>query len=168
MARSVSRSWRCRKGAEKEAFLKASRARSASVADRAASEARAMKKAWRKRYKGVRGRPVRQRPAPQGGGDMSDSEDSRILKPAGGDSDDDMEPGAGHDGDEQQLNDVDMDAVGRDAPDGQPGKAHGDQPMGLPSLPSWHPWVGAPLGSVSSWMVPPCMPHLASSPCVLT
>ncbi len=90
-----------------------------------------MKNAWNKRYKGVRGRLVRQRPAPQGGGDMGDSEDSRILEPAGGDSDDDMEPDAGHDGDDQQLDDVDMGAVGGDAPDGLPGEAQGVQPVGI-------------------------------------
>ena len=67
---------------------------------------------------------------------MSGSKDSRILEPAGGDSDDDMEPDAGHDGDDQQMNDVNMGAVGGDAPDGQPGKAQGVQPVGaaLPPL----------------------------------
>ena len=126
--------------AQKASHAKASRARSASRARvaRAASQARAMKKAWR--YKGVRGRLVRQRPAPraapQGGGDMSDSEDSRILEPVEGDSDGDLEPGAGQDYDAQLPDDVDLGAVGGDAPDGQPDEAQDDQPVGaaLPPL----------------------------------
>lgn len=39
---------------------------------------------------------------------------------------------------------------------------------GLPSLLFWHPWGGAPSGSGFSWVVPPCLPNLASSPCVFT
>ncbi len=59
-----------------------------------------------------------------------------------GDSDDDMKPGAGHDGDEQQLEDMDMGAVGGDAPDGQPGEDQGDQPVGA-ALPPRSPLVAS-------------------------
>ena len=67
---------------------------------------------------------------------MSDSEDSRILEPAGGDSDGELEPGAGHDDDAQLLDDVDLGAVGGDAPDGLPDEAQDDEPVGaaLPPL----------------------------------
>ena len=44
---------------------------------------------------GGRGRSVRQRVGPAGGGDESDSEDSRILDPAGGDA---GHPGSGDEG----------------------------------------------------------------------
>ena len=73
---------------------KASRARIAARAAQAAARARAPSRRapWRPAQKGGRVRPVGQRAGAAGGGDESDSEDSRILDPAGGDA---GHPGSG-------------------------------------------------------------------------
>lgn len=143
MARSVNRSWRRRKGAEKAAFSKASRARSALRAAQAATLARVGKHVAPARGRRGRGRPVRQPAAPAGGGDLSDSEDSRILEPAGEDSDGDLEPAAGHDSDVEQQDDGEQGAGGGDAPAGQPG---GGGPAGQPGGGALPPPLLATLG----------------------